>query len=317
MSVSAPTQRFWRGKRVLVTGGGGFIGQAVVAALRAHGITGDALVVPRSTTHDLRNLERCRAAVAGCDVVIHLAAPTGSIAFSRSHPASQFHDCMLINLNLLAAAREAGVERVIALGNLLAYPAGAAVPYREETVDSGPVPGAYLGIGQSKRDLINLAEMYRAEYGFHVVNVLAANAYGPNDHFDGAQAHVIPATIVKCFRDEDLVVWGDGSPTRDFLFVDDLVRGLLQAGAALGAAGLVNIASGAEVSIRDLVTLIARLTGFRRRVVFDASRPGGDQRRVASTMRADAVLGFSPMVPLDEGLRRTIDWYVHDRAVTA
>jgi len=309
MTAGARIDSYWTGRRVLVTGGGGFIGQAVVAALRDHGVTGEALVVPRSTTHDLRDPERCRAAVAGCDVVIHLAAPTGSVAFSRSHPASQFHDCMLINLNLLAAAREAGVERVIALGNLLAYPAEAAVPYREEAVHAGPVPSAYLGIGQSKRDLINLAEMYHAEYGFHVVNVLAANAYGPHDHFEGAQAHVIPATIVKCFRDEDLVVWGDGSPTRDFLFVDDLARGLLQAGAALGPAGLVNIASGAEVSIRDLVTLIARLTGFRRRVVFDASRAGGDQRRVAATERAGALIGFSPAVPLDEGLRRTIAWY--------
>lgn len=317
MTAGATTQTFWKGKRVLVTGGAGFIGQAVVAALRDQGITGDDLVAPRSTTHDLRDPERCRAAVAGCEVVIHLAAPTGSIAFSRSHPASQFHDCMLINLNLLAAAREAGVERVIALGNLLAYPADAAVPYREETVHAGAVPSAYLGIGQSKRDLINLAEMYRAEYGFHVVNVLAANAYGPNDHFDGAQAHVIPATIAKCFHDEDLVVWGDGSPTRDFLFVDDLARGLLQAGAALGPAGLVNIASGAEVSIRDLVTLIARLTGFRRQVVCDASRPGGDQRRVASTERAGALLAFSPMVSLEEGLRRTVAWYRQHRAVGA
>jgi GDP-L-fucose synthase len=315
MNAGTPNAAFWQGKRVLVTGGAGFIGQAVVRALLGQGVGIDDLVVPRSATHDLRDPGRCREAVAGCDVVIHLAAPTGSIAYSRSHPASQFHDCMLINLNLLAAARVAGVERVIALGNLLAYPAEVAVPFREEEVHAGSVPAQYLGIGQSKRDLINLAEMYRAEYGFHVVNVLAANAYGPHDHFDGPQAHVIPATIVKCFRDEDLVVWGDGSATRDFLYVDDLARGLLQAGTCLEPAGLVNIASGHEVSVRDLVTTIATLTGFRRRVVFDASQPGGDRRRVASTARADALIGFSPGVPLSEGLRRTIDWFTHSRAV--
>lgn len=317
MTIGNSTSAFWPGKRVLVTGARGFIGRAVVSALIGHGVSADDLVVPGSATHDLRDPERCRAAVDGCDVVIHLAAPTGSIAYSRSHPASQFHDCTLINLNVLAAARAAGVERVIALGNLLAYPDGSTVPYREENVHAGPVPPQYLGIGQSKRDLINLAEMYRAEYGFHVVNVLAANAYGPHDHFEGPQAHVIPATIVKCLRDEDLVVWGDGTATRDFLFVDDLAQGLLQAGARLGPAGLVNIASGAEVSVRDLVATIVRLTEFTRSVVFDASQPGGDQRRVASTDRASALLGFSPNVPLAEGLRRTIDWYMSNRVVTA
>lgn len=302
-------QTYWQGKRVLVTGGGGFVGRAVVDALRRQGLPDQDIVVPRSATHDLRDDARCREAVRGCHAVIHLAAPTGSIAFSRAHPASQYRDCMRINLNVLEAAREAGVDRVVALGNLLAYPAAAPVPFREETVHDGAVAQGYLGIGQSKRDLINLAEMYRVEYGFHVVNVLAANAYGPGDHFVGVQAHVIPATIVKCFRDEDLVVWGDGSATRDFVFVDDLAEGLLHAGARLGPAGLVNIASGAEISVADLVSRIARFTGFAHRIVFDAMKPGGDPRRVASTMRADALVGFSPRVGMDEGLRRTIDWY--------
>jgi len=303
------TPSFWRGKRVLVTGGGGFIGSRVVAALRRHGVADANIVIPRSQGSDLRELSACRAAVHGCQIVIHLAAPTGSIAFSRAHPASQFHDCMLINLHLLEAAREAGVEKVVALGNLLAYPAAAPVPLVEETVHDGAVAATHLGVGMAKRNLLALAQMYHAEFGLDVVNVLAANAYGPGDHFDGVQAHVIPATIVKCFRDEDLVVWGDGSPTRDFLYVDDIADGLLLAGERLVAPGYVNLASGAEISIADLVKLIARLCGFQRRIVFDTSQGGGDPRRVASTVRSDRLLGFSTRVPIDEGLRRTIDWY--------
>jgi GDP-L-fucose synthase len=317
MTGGPPMQSFWQGKRVLVTGGAGFIGGAVVEALRRRGVADDDIVVPRSRSCDLRLAQNCRDAVRSCSVVIHLAAPTGGIAFSRAHPASQFRDCMLINLHLLEAAREAGVEKVVALGNLLAYPASAPVPLREETVHDGAVGATYMGIGQSKRDLLNLAEMYRAEYGLSVVNVLAANGYGPRDHFDGVAAHVIPATIVKCFRDEDLVVWGDGSPTRDFLFVDDIAEGLLQAGERLSPAGFVNLASGSEISIGDLVTLIAKLCGFTHRIVFDAAKGGGDSRRVASTSRSDELLSFSPRVTIEEGLRRTIDWYKQTVAPTA
>ncbi len=315
MTGSPPMQNFWQGKRVLVTGGAGFIGSSVVAALRRRGVAD--LVVPRSRSCDLRLPQNCRDAVRNCSVVIHLAAPTGGIAFSRAHPASQFRDCMLINLHLLEAAREAGVERVLALGNLLAYPAAAPVPLREETVHDGAVAATHMGIGQAKRDMLNLADMYRTEYGLNVVNILAANAYGPRDHFDGATSHVIPATIVKCFRDEDLVVWGDGSPTRDFLFVEDIAEGLLLAGERLSPPGFVNLASGSEISIAELVKLIAKLCGFERRIVFDASKGGGDPRRVASTSRSDALLGFSPRVTIEEGLRRTIDWYKQAVASTA
>ncbi len=307
--TSGQTQSFWTGQRVLVTGGGGFIGGFVVEALRRRGVADADIVVPRSRTDDLRLPDRCRQAVRGCSIVIHLAAPTGSIAFSRTHPASQFRDCMLINLHLLDAAREAGVKKFVALGNLLAYPATAAVPLREEHVHEGAVNTTYHGVGLAKRNLLDLAEMHHAEFGFDVVNVLAANAYGPRDHFAGAQAHVIPSTIVKCCRDEDLVVWGDGSPTRDFLFVEDLAEGLLLACERLVSPAFVNLASGTEISIADLVALIAKLCGFERRIVFDVTKTGGDPRRVASTDRCDALLGFSPSVPIEDGLRRTIAWY--------
>jgi GDP-L-fucose synthase len=303
------TVAFWRDKRVLVTGGAGFIGRGVTDVLRRLGVSDDRIVVPRSKTCDLRVSDNCRQAVRGCDIVLHLAAPTGGISFSRAHPASQYRDCSLINLELLEAARAAGVSRFVGLGNLLAYPASASAPLREQALNDGPIADTHLGIGLAKRDLVALAEMYHREYGMSVVNVLSANAYGPRDHFDSPHPHVIPATIAKCLRDPELSVWGDGSPTRDFLFVDDIAEGLVLAAERLESPGFVNLGSGTEISIGDLVRLIAKLTGFDGPIVFDASKGGGDPRRAASTTRASQLLGFAAHVPLEEGLRRTIAWY--------
>ena len=310
-----PGREFWQRKRVLLTGGGGFVGSAVRDALYRRGVLNESIVAPSSRSLDLRVLENCRQAVQGCDIVIHLAARTGGIAFARAHPASQYRDCSLINLNMLEAAREAGVLKFVALGNLLAYPASAPSPLMEAGLHDGPVAATHLGIGLAKRDQALLAEMYHREHGLNAVCVLGANAYGPRDRFDPEYGHVIPATIMKCFRDEDLVVWGDGTPTRDFLYVDDLAEGILLAAERLDAPGSVNVASGSEVSIADLVRMIADLCGFRRRIVFDASKGGGDPRRVASTAKASEQIGFSPRVPIGEGLRRTIAWY-RDRART-
>jgi len=187
---------------------------------------------------------------------------------------------------------------------------------REDRVHDGRVATGYMGISLAKRQLLDLAEMYHQEFGVRAVTVLGANAYGPGDHFDGVQAHVIPSTIVKCLKDEDLVVWGDGSPTRDFLFVDDLADGILNAAERLEPPALVNVGSGREISIADLVTMIARLCDFKRRIVFDAARGGGD-RRLASTAKAASVLTFQPRVSLEDGLRRTIDWYLQTRSRAA
>ena len=301
---------FFAGKKILVTGGAGFIGSFVVEHLvTARGVDPADIVVPRSRDCDLRDFEQARRAVKGCRVVFHLAAQTGGIAFSRSHPASQYYNCALINLMTLEAARREGVERFVGVANLLAYPAAAPSPLREEHVHDGAIASTHLGIGLSKRDLVDMGEMYHREFGMNVTVMLPANAYGPRDRFDPAISHVIPATIRKCFHEPELVVWGDGSPTRDFLYVEDLAAGLVLAAERLEGSQCVNLASGQEISIRDLVHLIARLTGYAGRVSFDTSKSGGDPRRAASTARADRLVGLKPRYTLEEGLRRTIDWY--------
>lgn len=314
VDISPASGSFWRGRRTLVTGGGGFIGSAVVDALRERRVDDAALVIPRSRETDLRSFEQCRAAIRGCDVVIHLAAPTGGIAFSTAHPASQYRDCSLININMLEAARLEKVARFVAVGNLLAYPAAGRSPLREDEVFDGPVAESHLGIATAKRDLLASTVMYQREYGLPAINVLGANAYGPRDRFDPAHAHVIPATIVKCLGSEDIVVWGDGSATRDFLYVDDLASGILLAAEKLEPPGIVNIASGRETTIRELVETIAGLCEFRGRIRFDGSKGGGNARRLADT-NAGSRLGFAPRVPLEEGLRRTIDWYCRQQQV--
>jgi GDP-L-fucose synthase len=306
----------WKQKRVLVTGGAGFIGSFVVDRLvGSRGVSRDQIVVPRSSDCDLRIPENCERVVAGCQIVIHLAARTGGIAFSRSHPASQYYDCMLMSLHLMEASRRAGVEKFVGVGNILVYPADAESPLEEEQLHSGRIAATHLGVGEAKLDLIHMAEMYHREFGLNAVAVMSANAYGPRDRFDPQVSHVIPATIAKCHTQDTLVVWGDGTPSRDFLYVEDVAEGILLAAERLNAPDYyVNIASGTEVTVADLVRSIARLSGFRGQIEFDHSRGGGDPRRCASGAKARASLGFEPRTGLEEGLARTIAWYRENAA---
>lgn len=301
---------FWKGKRVLVTGGAGFIGSYVVRSLiEDRGLTAGDVVVPRSREYDLRSLENCLSAVKGCDVVIHLAAVTGGIGFSRTYPASQYYDSTLIDLNMVEAARRAGVKKLVAIGNLFAYAADAPIPLQEETLFDGLPAGPHRGVGWLKRNLAVQADLYHRQYGFPMVVVYSANAYGPGDTLDPEHAHVIPSTIMKCFCEENLMVWGDGTPTRDFLFASDVAEGLLLAAESLDAPQFVNIGSESEVSIRELVEVITHLTGFHGMVSYDTSKSGGDARRSTSSAMARRLMGFRARVPIEEGLKQTVAWY--------
>jgi GDP-L-fucose synthase len=301
---------FWRGKRVLVTGGGGFIGSYVVAKLTGElGLPAASVRAPRSRDCDLRRFDDCARAVEGCDVVIHLAAVTGGIAFSRAHPASQYHDSTQIDLNVFRAAQAAGVQKVVAIGNLFAYAADAPIPLHERDLFEGLPTDAHRGVGWMKRNLAVVADLYQREFGFPIVVVYSANAYGPRDSLDPTHAHVIPSTIMKCLSQRELVVWGDGTPTRDFLFADDVALGLLLAAERLEGSQFVNLGSGKEVSIRELVELITKYSGFVGPVSYDAGKAGGDARRCTSVDRARELLGFSPRHDIRAGIESTVRWY--------
>lgn len=304
------SNNFWPRKKVLVTGGAGFIGSYVIENLVVkRGVDPKNLVIPRSRDCDLRRFENCQAAVKDCQVVIHLAAITGGISFSRAFPASQYLNSTRMDLNIIEAARQEGVEKFVAIGNLFAYASDAPIPLKEENLYDGLPTDAHRGVGWMKRNLAVVADLYYRQYQFPMVVIYSANAYGPCDSLDLAHAHVIPSIIMKCQRDQELIVWGDGTPTRDFLFAEDVAEGLVLAAEKLLPPHFVNIGSGAEISVRELVTLIALQTGFKGQILFDAAKSGGDARRYTSIEKAQIMMDFSPHVSMEQGLQRTVEWY--------
>lgn len=294
----------------MVTGGAGFIGGQVVRMLREDiGLPADAVRIPRSADCDLRDPDNARRSVKDADIVIHLAGVTGGIGFSRAYPASQYRDSTLIDLNVLEAARLTGATKVIQMGNLFAYAGDAPVPLMEPSLFYGLPSSSHRGVGWMKRNLAVMADLYWREFELPVATIFSANAYGPCDSTNLAHAHVIPSLIMKCLSQPSLEVWGDGSPTRDFLFVEDVARGLLLAAERLVAPGYLNLGSGEEVSVRQIVEWIVEFTGFKGTVSFDASKRGGDARRCVSPNAAAEQLGYKPEVRMREGLQRTVEWY--------
>ena len=305
-------------KRVLVTGGAGFLGQHVLRALERHGVTN--VVAPRSKDYDLRHeaeVARLCADVAP-QVVVHLAAVVGGIAANRANPGRFVYENLVMGITLMEHARRAGVEKFLALGTICSYPKFAPVPFREETLWDGYPEETNAPYGLAKKMLLVQAQGYREQYGFNAIHLLPVNLYGPRDHFDLEASHVIPALVRKCLEarergDERVVCWGDGSPTREFLYVEDCAEALVLALERFDGPEPVNVGIGKEIAIRDLAHLIAELTGFQGRIDWDASRPNGQPRRALDTSRAERLFGFRARTDLRTGLRRTIEWFVEHR----
>jgi len=303
---------FWSNRTVLVTGGAGFLGSYVVEHLRRAGAT--SVRVPRSSTCDLRERDNCRQVVRGADIVIHLAAKVGGIGFNRENPATLFYDNLLMGLQLMEEARLAGVEKFIALGTVCAYPKFTPVPFRETDLWAGYPEETNAPYGLAKKMLLVQAQAYRQQYGFNAIYLLPVNLYGPGDNFDPSSSHVIPALIRKLIEARDdgastVEVWGDGSASREFLYVDDAAEGIVLAAERYGGSDPVNLGSGREITIRRLVATLKDLIDFRGEITWDTTKPNGQPRRRLNVERAIAAFGFRARTDFDEGLRSTVEWY--------
>lgn len=304
------------GRRVAVTGGAGFVGKAVVRDLERV----DAKVcVIRSADYDLRDPLAARAAMDGADVVFHLAANVGGIGFNRRNPAPLVYDNMAMAANVFEQSRLAGVSKLVAACTVCAYPKLTPVPFSEDELWNGYPEPTNAPYGLAKKMMIVLSDAYRRQYGFDSVVPMFVNLYGPGDHFSLEDSHVIPAMIrkfheAKTRNDPDIVMWGTGTPSREFLYVDDAARALLLAGERLQTSEPVNIGSGVETSVGDLAQTIARLTGYAGTISWDASKPDGQPRRRLNVERARELIGFEARVALEEGLQKTIAWYEDNRS---
>ena len=307
----APNPAFWRGTPVVVTGGAGFVGSSVVRDLRS---LGTDLRVVRSAEHDLRDSNAAREALDGADVVIHLAANVGGIGFNRRNPAPLVHDNMLMAANVFEQARRVGVRKLVAVCTVCAYPKFTPTPFSERDLWNGYPEETNAPYGLAKKMTLVLSEAYRAQHGFDSCVPMLVNLYGPGDHFSLEDSHVIPAMIRKfhdarAIGERRVVMWGTGRPSREFLYVDDAARALLLAAEHLDSSAPVNIGTGVETTIRDLAETIARLSGHAGEIGWDASKPDGQPSRRLDVARARELIGFEARVALEDGLRRTVDWY--------
>ena len=305
---------FWKDKRVVVTGGAGFLGQVLVRQLQQKGC--QEITVPRSAQFDLRKTSAIRKlyAQARPDMVIHLAAVVGGIGANRENPGKFFYDNLMMGVELMEQARQMGIAKFVAIGTICAYPKFTPLPFKEDNLWNGYPEETNAPYGLAKKMLLVQSQAYRQQYGFNSIYLLPVNLYGPGDNFSWASSHVIPALIRKCVEakmrgDKEIIVWGTGRATREFLYVDDAARGIILAAEKYDSSEPVNLGAGFEISIKKLVDLIVRLTKFKGKIVWDKAKPDGQPRRCLDTTRARKEFGFVAKVPFETGLKKTIAWY--------
>ncbi len=305
---------FWATKSVTVTGGSGFLGSFVVEQLEARGAVD--IFVPRSTDYDLTTTEGVDRMLSDAepDILIHLAALAGGIGANRERPADFFYKNLMMGVPLMHAAWEKGVSKFVAVGSICSYPKFTPLPFKEENLWDGYPEETNAPYGLAKKMLLVQAQAYREQYGYNAIYLMPVNLYGPRDNFDLETSHVIPALIRKCLEaqergEKEIVAWGDGSPTREFLYAPDAAEGIISAAEKFNGSEPVNLGSGQEISIKDLLELIARLTGFEGKIVWDTSKPNGQPRRALDTTRAAEYFGWRASTAFEDGLRATIEWY--------
>lgn len=314
---------FWKENRILVTGGAGFLGSYVVDKLVAtRGVSRSQIIVPRSRDVDLRRVEDCLGAVKDADIIIHLAARVGGIGFNKKYPGSLFYDNAIMGIHMIESSRKCGAAKFVQVGTVCAYPKFAPIPFKEVDLWNGYPEETNAPYGIAKKSLLVMAQAYRQQYGMNIIFILPVNLYGPRDNFDLESSHVIPALIRKFIEAEanhskEVTVWGTGKVSREFLYVDDAAEGIILAAERYNKGDPVNLGTGREVTINNLVNTIARLTKFSGKITWDTSKPEGQPRRMLDTGKAFEEFGFKARIDLEDGLNRTIDWYRKSKGARA
>lgn len=305
---------FWDSKRVVVTGGSGFLGSYVVRALHPAGCRN--VVVPRSRDYDLRQMSAVQQLYADTrpDVVIHLAATVGGIGANRANPGTFFYDNLMMGVQMIEAGRQAKLEKFVCIGTVCSYPKYTPIPFREEDFWNGYPEETNAPYGIAKKALLVQLQAYRQQYGLNSVYLIPVNLYGPGDSFDPVSSHVIPALIKKCVDAVDhnapfIEVWGTGTASREFLYVEDGAQGIVLAAEQYNDVEPINLGAQREITIRELVAIIAELTGFQGDIRWDTTKPDGQPRRCLNTSKAEQLFGFRAQTSFEDGLRRTIEWY--------